>query len=117
MRASTRDFERGGERRTAERYLCNVETTCRVIDVLDQSELDAAALNASTGGVGVVAELERPPGTCLSIELSNLTAAASHRVVAQVVYAILVPSMREQWLTGCRFRGDPLAGEDLRRYV
>jgi hypothetical protein len=34
-----------------------------------------------------------------------------------VVHTLLVPSVREMWLTGCSFCGEPITEEELQPYL
>jgi hypothetical protein len=107
----------GQERRAAERHPCGPQTTGQVIDPLDERAAAAGPWNVSTGGVCVLIEPHHAPGTFVEVGLCNRAAGASLHAFAEVVQALLVPSVREMWLTGCSFQSESVTDEQLRPYV
>jgi hypothetical protein len=107
----------GQERRATERHPCGPQTTGQGIDSLGERASEAGLWNVSTGGVCVLIEPCYPPGTFVEVELCDRTAGASLHAFAKVVHALLVPSVREMWLTGCSFQSESVTDEQLRPYV
>ncbi len=104
------------ERRRARRYACSSETTCRVINLLDQAEADAGAFNLSTGGTCLVVDAEFALGSRLAVEMRHRGRPGVLLAWAEVRHALACPSFRDLWLTGCCFQV-PLPGENVQMYV
>jgi hypothetical protein len=88
-----------------------------VTDVLDQRTTEAAPWNLSRGGICVLVGPEYDPGTRLAIELRDRGEGGGFVTFGEVVYALLLPSTREMWLTGCSFQGEPVPEEKLSPYA
>lgn len=102
-----------GERRAAERHACAQQLTCRVINPLNECGTPAGLWNMSPGGVCLLVESHFIPRARLAIELEDRSAQSRRYLFAEVRYAILVPSFREIYLTGCAFQGETLPVEEL----
>jgi hypothetical protein len=113
MLPSDTSLPTGGERRRAERHHCRPDILCRVVDLLDESVTEAGPWNVSAGGVCLLVEPHYPTGTPLEVRLLNPRAGPSLRLFTEVVHTLLVPSLREMYLTGCAVRGEPLSEEVL----
>jgi hypothetical protein len=116
MVAASFDAKRRGERRVAERHDCKPEATCRVTEVLGQKRAEALPWNVSNGGVCVLVAQHYASGTRLEIELRAPDEDRSVVAFGEVIYAFLLPSEREMYLTGCEFQHE-LRDDDLRPYT
>jgi hypothetical protein len=105
------------ERRAAPRHSCSPEALCRVVDLLDQTAVEAGVWDAGVGGACVVIEPHYPAGARVGVDLRHPGDEDGLRSFAEVVHTILVPSHREMWLTGCSFQGAPLPFDELEPYV
>ncbi len=95
-----------GERRAVERQP-GAPLQCRVIDPLDESAVPAGSWNVSSRGVCVVVEPHFAPGSHVEVTFHGPAGGPCVHRMAEVVHTLLVPSLREMWLTGCAFCDDP----------
>lgn len=101
------------ERRSSARSPCTDGTVCLVTDLLDQSVTEAGVWNAGPGGLCLVIEAPYHTGDRLSLELRGPKGVARPGLVAEVVYALELPSRRELWMTGCAYTdSSPTGGAD-----
>jgi hypothetical protein len=106
-----------GERRAAERHACKRQLICQVIDLVDESVATSGTWNLSTGGVCVIVEPHYAPGTHVEVAFHAPADGTSVHRFAEVIHSLLVPSLREMWLTGCSFCDGPVSEEELRPYL
>jgi hypothetical protein len=105
------------ERRCLPRQDChNPAVICLATEPLGQSQTKGAPWNLSATGACVVLEPQYFPGDRLSLELINAEEGTCLLTWAEVKYAILIPSFREMYLTGCHMP-DGLPDEELPHYV
>jgi hypothetical protein len=109
MIPSSARARRGDERRQAERFASRQQLNCQIIDPLDESVAPAGVRNISTSGACVVIEPHYPPGSHIELAIHTPREGSVIRRFAQVVYTLQIPSVREMWLTGCSFCGEPTA--------
>jgi hypothetical protein len=116
MDGSRTALSRRWERRIAPRHDChNPAVICLATEPLGQMQTDGAPLNLSATGACVVLEPHYFPGDRLTLEFLNVEEGTCLLTWAEVKYAILIPSFREGYLTGCQLEG--LSDEDLPHYV
>jgi hypothetical protein len=101
------------ERRTAARFACKPQLFCRVIDPLDESMTTAGPWNLSRRGACVIIEPHFAPGRHVEIAFHIPANGSSMYYQAEVVHTVLIPSLREMWLTGCSFCDGPVPEEEL----
>ena len=106
-----------GERRQAERHHCRPDVFCQVVDLLDESATDAGPWNLSRSGICVLVEPQYRPGAHLEVQFLKPDAGPSLHLFAEVVHTLLVPSLREMYLTGCAVHGEPLSEETLQPWI
>jgi hypothetical protein len=105
------------ERRFAPRHDClNPAVICLATEPLGQSQAKGAPWNLSATGACVVLEPRYFPGDRIALEFVNVEDGTCLLTWAEVKYAILIPSLREMYLTGCHFP-DGLSEEDLPHYI
>ncbi len=97
------------DRRRAERLTCRQQLSCHVIDPLDESVAAAGVRNISTNGACVVIEPHYAPGSHIELAIHMPPEGPILRCFAQVIYTMQLPSVREMWLVGCSFCGEPSA--------
>jgi hypothetical protein len=105
----------GEDRRREERYFCNAETSCQVLDPQANCFWPAAVWNISRGGICLLLGPRFEPGRVLIIELENKDRDFFCRLDMEVKYSgICFPN--GAWLHGCAF-SRPLEEEELAALV
>jgi hypothetical protein len=116
MNPSHSDLVGAADRRREARLGChNLGTICQVTDVLYQSESPGRILNASTHGLCLLVEPHYENGQRLVTEFRDRDDGPLLRAFVEVVHTHLIPSQREQYITGCVVRGEPIASKALQR--
>jgi hypothetical protein len=105
------------ERRAGERHAPKSNLVCQVIDLKDESAASAGMWDVSQGGLCVIVEPQYAPGAHVEIALHAPASGASLHRFAKVVHTLLIPSLREMWMTGCSFGSDPMSEDELRPYL
>ena len=98
------------DRRTAVRYLCNLETTCQPIVGAAAQSWPARAVDISSSGIALVLDRRFERGTILSIRLESSDGETARNLLLRVVYA--KAQADGFWRLGCAFAGE-LGQEEL----
>jgi c-di-GMP-binding flagellar brake protein YcgR len=101
---------KGTDRRATVRYRCAPPNQCRAFFANSSKSIQAAVVDLSLGGIGLVLETYVEPGTLVGIEMSNGGAETIADLVANVTYATSLDDGR--WRCGCEWLR-PLTEEEL----
>jgi hypothetical protein len=99
----------GVERRTAERYPCNLETRCEPIARSSGGSWPACVTDISTGGIGMVLERRFERNAVLSLRLESPDGDFARTLFVRVVYSVREADGR--WRMGCVFASELLEEE------
>lgn len=98
------------DRRASERFLTNLEITCRPANAGPEVRLTGRIRNISLGGVRLVVDHRFDPGDLLTIELPRTDGRSTQSVLACVVHVSPMPG--GHWSLGCNFSCE-LTDDDL----
>jgi hypothetical protein len=101
------------DRRAAERFPVNAETSCPFLSPVAEDFGPAKIRNISMDGIGLLLGCRIEEGTLLAVTLSNPTRGFSKMVLVRVVHATPQPG---GYLVGGTFT-TPLSYEELRTLV
>jgi hypothetical protein len=101
------------DRRTAIRYLCNLETTCQPIAGAAAQSWPARAVDISGNGIALVLDRRFERGAILSIRLESEDRDTTRNLLLRVVYA--KAESEGAWRLGCAFASE-LGQEELRAF-
>jgi hypothetical protein len=98
------------ERRSAMRYECNLEITCRAIDSGQEGPWTGRILDLSSVGLGLLLPMPLDRGTILLLDLPVLAAGAVESLIACVMHTR--PHEDGGIFTGCVF-AEPLSEAEV----
>lgn len=103
------------ERRKAERFPCNGDTICRVVDPVKCRSNQVGIRDISLTGICLLLPAQFENGTELNVEIENHQLHFVHRQTVLVQHnGIQLPN--ESWLHGCAF-ATPLPKEGLQVFT
>lgn len=101
----------GAERRDTVRYTINLDTSCRLLAMVQGESNPIRVRNISAGGISLVLPRELPPDTLLEIELLNRPQMFLCKLQVNITYRVEHPS--GDWIMGGAFLRR-LTDEELR---
>lgn len=104
----------GSERRAAERYPVNADTSCNFVSPVVEDFGPVRLRDVSSDGLGLILSRRVEPGALLAIGLANAAKGFSKTVLVRVVH--VTPQPGSTFLVGGTF-ATPLTYDELRALV
>lgn len=91
----------GAERRESVRYGISLETSCRLLAMVQDDPIPVRVRNISRGGISLVVHKQVESGTLLDIELLNRPNMVLSKLQVKITYSVEHPS--GDWILGGAF--------------